>query len=339
MNELQNKKISVLLILFSILGLLTSFLIKQPYDYSVLEYFEKNNMSMPLTEYYVDVLFIKVNLQSLSTFLILLFGLGLYSLIYKNDETLKVLINSKVTSMTGFFRTKFKQVNYHYFKVTDRKQFLENDKNMERTKPRFVIPSQKKVLLFMLLYIWPIFLTIILARDYLDKPFSEIEALNLEISMMEKAQVRTQIFLTENFDYTTVFKNTFYKANLFSELREYKNLNYISQLLNLCGTSSLTQSDKELLKQYSSYSGLLQIPKTNDKTNTYENLAYFTVIFIIVILLLILKRYRKHYIIKWLIYMLIFYCVVHIVFIQLSHTTQKSVDKVLQEKFKEGCFS
>ena len=334
MNEIQNKKISVSLILFSFLGLLTSFLIKQPYDYGLLAYFETNNMSMPLSEYYVDVLFIKVSLQSLSIFLITFFGLGLYSLIYKNDETLKILINSKVASINGFLRTKFKRV-----KVIDRKQFLENDENMESTKPRFAIPSQKKVLLFMLLYIWPIFLTIILAKDYLDKPFSEINTLNLEISVMEKAQVRTQIFLDENFDYTTVFKNSFYKANPFSELREYKNLNYISQLLDLCGTSSLTKSDKELLKQYSSYSGLLQIPKTNDKTNTYKNLAYFSVILIIVILLLILKRYRKHYIIKWLMYMLIFYCVVHIVFIQLSHTTQKSVDKVLQEKFKEGCLS
>ena len=339
MNEIQNKKISVSLILFSFLGLLTSFLTKQPYDYGVLEYFEKNNMSMPLTEYYVDVLFIKISLHRLSIFLIIVFGFGLYSLIYKDDEAIKILVKSKIASITDFFLTKFKRGKHIYFKDVDKKQLPDNGENIENTKPRFVKPSQKKVVLFMLMYIWPIFLTIILARDYLDKPLSEIEALNLELSVMEKAQVRTQIFLNENFDYTKVYTQALVNSNSFSEIREYKNLNYISQLLNLCGTSSLTQSDKELLKQYSTYSGLLQIPKTNDKTNTYKNLAYLTVIFIIVILLLILKRYRKHHLIKWLIYMLIFYCVVHIVFIQLSHATQKSVDKVLQEKFKEGSFS
>lgn len=93
MIELQNKKISVLLILFSILGLLTSFLIKEPYDYGLQIYCEKNNMSMPLTEYFVTFLFLDFNLRRLVIFFVIVFGLGLYTFIYKNDEQIKSQIN------------------------------------------------------------------------------------------------------------------------------------------------------------------------------------------------------------------------------------------------------
>ena len=93
MNELQNKKISVLLILFSILGLLTSFLIKEPYDEGLQIYYEKNNASMPFTAYSVNLLFINFNLRRLVIFFVIVFGLGLYTFIYKNDEQIKSQIN------------------------------------------------------------------------------------------------------------------------------------------------------------------------------------------------------------------------------------------------------
>ncbi|RYJ41569.1 hypothetical protein [Flavobacterium beibuense] len=92
MIQLEEKKIPVVLIIIGIVLLVISNLTKEPYDISLFLYYEKNHISMSLSEYYVGLLGIDVSLKSIVVSCIVLIGLSIYLLIFKTDEEIRTLI-------------------------------------------------------------------------------------------------------------------------------------------------------------------------------------------------------------------------------------------------------
>lgn len=90
MNQIQNKKIPITIILISVLSLLLSFLIKAPYDYALIAYFSENQISIPLSEYYV--IWDWISLERVTIILFLSLAIGIYCYLYKTDENIKLLL-------------------------------------------------------------------------------------------------------------------------------------------------------------------------------------------------------------------------------------------------------
>lgn len=107
MNQIQNKKTAISIVLVTLLGLLICFLIKEPYQYSLLTYFTKNDMSMPLSEYYVDFLLFNLSLKTITIFMIGVLGIGIYFLLFKTDSEIKLMF--KVDSITTNIKSRFLQ--------------------------------------------------------------------------------------------------------------------------------------------------------------------------------------------------------------------------------------
>lgn len=88
MENLKDKKISFTLILVSILMLIFGVLTK---DYNG-NYYKNKYEKPPLKWYDVDVFGISFDYVNFLLFLIIILGIGVYLLIYKNDQSLKELI-------------------------------------------------------------------------------------------------------------------------------------------------------------------------------------------------------------------------------------------------------
>lgn len=88
--EIQNKKIPITIILISVLSLPLSFLIKAPYDYALIAYYSENQISIPLSEYYV--IWDWLSLERATIILFLSLAIGIYCYLYKTDENIKLLL-------------------------------------------------------------------------------------------------------------------------------------------------------------------------------------------------------------------------------------------------------
>jgi hypothetical protein len=93
MEKLENKKLSLLQFIISILGLCYSYMTKTPYNYAIVEYFSKNNIDVPTSEYYVDILFFDISLKTSVCCFLTILGLSIYCFIYKTDVQIKTFIH------------------------------------------------------------------------------------------------------------------------------------------------------------------------------------------------------------------------------------------------------
>ncbi|WP_264565871.1 hypothetical protein [Flavobacterium sp. N3904] len=117
MNQIQNKKIPITIILISVLSLPLSFLIKAPYDYALIAYYSENQISIPLSEYYV--IWDWLSLERATIILFLSLAIGIYCYLYKTDENIKSTLKNwsiKNNVLLRFFRTA-SQKTANFYKV------------------------------------------------------------------------------------------------------------------------------------------------------------------------------------------------------------------------------
>ena len=86
MKQLENKKVSFTLILFSLLMLVFGVFTK---DHNNL-YYRKKKISPPLEVYNVDLFGLEVSFKAYLLFFIIILGIGIYLFVFKNDLTNRV---------------------------------------------------------------------------------------------------------------------------------------------------------------------------------------------------------------------------------------------------------
>ena len=102
MEKIENKKIPVTIILISVIGIIIGYLIKDSYydDGSIQLLYVDRNYPLKYSELYVFGY-----LNEYTTFLsvrLLILGLGIYSLLFKTDEEIKISLNK--------FKNRFKTI-------------------------------------------------------------------------------------------------------------------------------------------------------------------------------------------------------------------------------------
>ncbi|MEE1897983.1 hypothetical protein V1389_06535 [Flavobacterium rakeshii] len=110
MIQLEKKKTPIVLIITAIALLVISNLTKEPYDISLFLYYEKNHISMSLSEYYVGLLGIDVSLKSIVVSCIVLIGLSIYLLIFKTDEEIRTFIGEYRDKLVVNKKTKLNEL-------------------------------------------------------------------------------------------------------------------------------------------------------------------------------------------------------------------------------------
>ncbi|MCW4470359.1 hypothetical protein OGH69_15400 [Flavobacterium sp. MFBS3-15] len=89
MKMLENKKISVSIILISISIILIAYLIKEPNDYTMVGYLQQHSLSIPLYLYDVNILGMTLPYKGIIIMFIILSGIGVYTFLYMTDEEVK----------------------------------------------------------------------------------------------------------------------------------------------------------------------------------------------------------------------------------------------------------
>ena len=102
MEKIENKKIPVTIILISVIGIIIGYLIKDSYydDGSIqLLYVDRN---YPLKYYEIYVFGYLIEYTTFLSVMLLILGLGVYSLLFKTDEEIKISLNK--------FKNRFKTI-------------------------------------------------------------------------------------------------------------------------------------------------------------------------------------------------------------------------------------
>ncbi len=102
MEKIENKKIPVTIILISVIGIIIGYLIKDSYydDGSIqLLYVDRN---YPLKYYEIYVFGYLIEYTTFLSVMLLILGLGIYSLLFKTDEEIKISLNK--------FKNRFKTI-------------------------------------------------------------------------------------------------------------------------------------------------------------------------------------------------------------------------------------
>lgn len=102
MEKIENKKIPVTIILISVIGIIIGYLIKDSYydDGSIqLLYVDRN---YPLKYYEIYVFGYLIEYTTFLSVMLLILGLGIYCLLFKTDEEIKISLNK--------FKNRFKTI-------------------------------------------------------------------------------------------------------------------------------------------------------------------------------------------------------------------------------------
>ena len=99
MKQLENKKVSFTLILFSLLMLVFGIFTK---DHNNL-YYRKKKISPPLEVYNVDLFGLEVSFKAYLLFFIIILGIGIYLFVFKNDISNKILPTSFFQKLKSFY--------------------------------------------------------------------------------------------------------------------------------------------------------------------------------------------------------------------------------------------
>lgn len=111
MINIKNKRIPVVILLFSIIGIMIGYLLKGSYndDGSIRHLYADVNYSLKAYEFYVFGYIIEYT-TFLSVMLILL-GLGIYSFLFKTDEEIK----NSLKKTKNRFKTIFDELMFRLF--------------------------------------------------------------------------------------------------------------------------------------------------------------------------------------------------------------------------------
>lgn len=107
MNQIQNKKTAITIMLVALLSFIISFLIKEPDLNSLSVFYIQNGLSIPFSDYYVDFFLFNLSLKLITILLVILFGIGIYFLFFKTDDQIKLLL--KFDSLKIIYNTKIIQ--------------------------------------------------------------------------------------------------------------------------------------------------------------------------------------------------------------------------------------
>lgn len=86
MNNIESKKISVILILISIIGMIIGYSIKQPFYKGK---YHREKISTPLHRYFIDFFGYNVSYKYLLISLLILLGIAIYCFLFKKDEEIE----------------------------------------------------------------------------------------------------------------------------------------------------------------------------------------------------------------------------------------------------------
>lgn len=87
--NIQNKKISVSLILVSICTLIIAYLIKEPNDYGMIRFLQEEKLQIPLYLYDINIIGLTLPYKSLVITFTILLCIGVYWFVYKTDDEIK----------------------------------------------------------------------------------------------------------------------------------------------------------------------------------------------------------------------------------------------------------
>lgn len=95
MENIKNKRISVLIILSSTILLLYCFMTKDydPFESPETVYFTDNHIKVPLEYYFVNIIGLHISFKLMVLFLLTVLGFGIYLFMYKNDTYFDKLKN------------------------------------------------------------------------------------------------------------------------------------------------------------------------------------------------------------------------------------------------------
>lgn len=99
MDNLENKKISVILLLTSIFGIIIGYSIKQPFYNGK---YHKEKISTPLHRYFIDFFGFNLSYKYLLISLLILLGIAIYYFLFKKDEEIKKSLMIFKNSFTKF---------------------------------------------------------------------------------------------------------------------------------------------------------------------------------------------------------------------------------------------
>lgn len=127
MNNLENKKISVILLLTSIIGIIIGHLIRQPLYNGK---YQLNDDSIPLKYYYIDFFGYGLSYKFLLIILLILLGIGIYCFLFKKDEEIEksliIFKNSfKKNINLSIFKKSAPEINENFI---GEKIFIDNNK-------------------------------------------------------------------------------------------------------------------------------------------------------------------------------------------------------------------
>ncbi|MGK4566306.1 hypothetical protein [Flavobacterium sp. 3HN19-14] len=186
-------------------------------------------------------------------------------------------------------------------------------------------------------YLIPIAIAFIATLLYLNLPFSTIEKKKLDLSVSYEIKEHINVSLQEDVDYGIIYRNALVRSMPFYQVIQHRRLSYVQHLTEICGTSTLSNDDKEILKDYSVLAGISELPQVNDKFDLYNNLAYLTIAVLVIILIIVFVKFNRYTFVKGLAYVFCLVCAIHILFAIQNKTLQKQLDITLKESYKSGC--
>ncbi len=99
MKTLREKRISVKILLFSVVGMLVAYIGKVPMR-DCKPFVFKKQLEFPLNYYCIDVFGLEISYSLILILLVILLGLGVFIFIYKTDEEIKEIIRKIVSRRT-----------------------------------------------------------------------------------------------------------------------------------------------------------------------------------------------------------------------------------------------
>ena len=112
MKTLREKRISVKILLFSVVGMLIAYIGKVPMRDCKAFVFKKQ-LEFPLNYYCVDVFGLEISYSLILILLVILLGLGAYLFLYTTDAEILVWVNKVVKKMNKYFKKMRKYFSNH----------------------------------------------------------------------------------------------------------------------------------------------------------------------------------------------------------------------------------